>query len=171
VENWKQIPNWPMYEVSDNGRVRRGQKVLTPNWTGSVGKQYLSVSLTYQGRRRCARVHQLVAEAFIGAKPAGLHTAHLDGDRQNNSLPNLAYLTPSQNNLQKREHGTMVCGSRQHNSTLSQEQVDYIRSNAVKRDPARSYAALARRFGVSEEHIGKIVAGKAWRHALPEGGM
>jgi hypothetical protein len=155
-----------MYEVSDLGRVRRNNRLLTATWSGRAGKQYLAVCMTDTPRRRCGKVHQLVAEAFLGPRPEGIHTAHLNGDRADNRLANIAYVTPSQNNLHKREHGTMVCGSRQHNSTLTKDQVEFIRAFAVPRDPRFGFAALARRFSVSEQHVGKIVSGKAWRHAL-----
>jgi hypothetical protein len=46
---------------------------------------------------RTVRIHQLVLLAFVGPKPPGMQTRHLDGDKTNNRLTNLVYGTPSEN--------------------------------------------------------------------------
>lgn len=52
------------------------------------------------------RVHRLVLEAFIGPCPDGMVGCHTDGDPLNNRLDNLRWDTPSNNNRDKRAHGT-----------------------------------------------------------------
>lgn len=44
-----------------------------------------------------ARVHQLVAEAFLGPQPKGLHTCHGVKGKLCNEATNLTYATPKQN--------------------------------------------------------------------------
>ena len=110
---WRPIPGLEgRYEVSDQGEVRsllahRGQpgpRLLTP---ATDNRGYLQVRLTWPGsRQRTLRVHQIVALAFIGERPEGLETRHLDGDKLNNQLSNLAYGTPSENRADSIAHGT-----------------------------------------------------------------
>lgn len=95
-----------VYEVSDTGLVRglsRGTlRTLKPRSSGP----YPSVNLCRRGTKRSARIHNLVAHAFLGPRPAGLQVRHLDGNPLNNSVSNLAYGTASENALDKRRHGT-----------------------------------------------------------------
>jgi len=117
-EVWKPITGWEgLYEVSSLGRVRslprevsggrgsravRGGRVLTPSATYG----YAHVCLHDRGRKRTARVHVLVATAFHGARPQGMHACHVDGDSSNNAASNLYWGTPKQNAQDKAKHGT-----------------------------------------------------------------
>lgn len=58
------------------------------------------------GGEKTYRVHRLVALTFIGPCPEGYEVRHLDGDRLNPRVENLAYGTRSENTLDKRAHGT-----------------------------------------------------------------
>jgi hypothetical protein len=98
-----------LYEVSDRGRVaslprpnRRGRLVLTPS-PDTDG--YLQVVLCSAGIRHTRKVHVLVAEAFIGARPAGKVTRHLDGDQLNNARSNLRWGTHAENAQDRISHG------------------------------------------------------------------
>jgi hypothetical protein len=112
AERWATIPGFDMYEVSDHGRVRSWQpsskggpapRILAQT---SSEKGYVGVSLCADGKARSKRVHGLVLLAFVGPRPDGLVTRHLDGDPANNHLSNLAYGTYSENQRDKRRHGT-----------------------------------------------------------------
>ncbi|WP_423227425.1 NUMOD4 motif-containing HNH endonuclease [Mycolicibacterium fortuitum] len=117
-EEWRPaVGHEGAYEVSDQGRVRsldrmvqnrlghmvhyRGQ-LLKPRASGPRGKQYLMVSMTNGAP---AKVHHLVAAAFIGPNPGGMHVCHNDGNRWNNRAENLRYGTASENNFDIVSHG------------------------------------------------------------------
>lgn len=130
TERWLPIPGWEHYEVSDLGRVRsldhmvvtkggaqklqRG-KVLTPT-VARTG--YLRLTLYAGGsepvrqRQRSMHVHILVLEAFTGRRPVPppghkrMEGRHLDGNRLNNRLTNLAWGTSSENSQDAILHGT-----------------------------------------------------------------
>lgn len=115
-EQWRPIPNFPDYEVSDRGRVKSWRK-----WNGGPAPRllslvpgrngYLRVGLTVRPCASVSRlVHQLVLEAFVGPRPAGQVVRHLDGNRANNSLSNLTYGTPKENTADMFRHGTYVNG-------------------------------------------------------------
>jgi len=105
MEDWRDVVGFEgKYQVSNTGRVKsfaRGNaRVLKPGLT-SVG--YPSVVL---GRGNTNLVHSLVAEAFIGPRPAGHEVLHGDGTRDNNVLSNLRYGTRAENLADSKAHGT-----------------------------------------------------------------
>lgn len=124
TEQWRPAVGWPNYQVSSFGRVRRiartqiyrngdrhtyATKLMTIQ-TESDGRR--SLILSHAGRKRPARIHNLVAAAFIGPRPAGLQVCHWDGDASNNWLANLRYDTPSANSKDQLRHGVHNNGNR-----------------------------------------------------------
>lgn len=85
-ETWKNIVDFPGYQVSDKGRVisfRRGwRQVLKPTKTFHG---YLQVSLCGVSVYRIASVHRLVLTAFIGSCPKGYEANHKEGERNPNA--------------------------------------------------------------------------------------
>jgi hypothetical protein len=115
AEEWRPIPGFPGYEVSNFGRVlsrkRKQPRLLAP----PVDKDgYLYVRLCRDGVASNRPIHQLVPAAFIGPRPAGAVTRHLDGDKLNNHLSNLTYGTWAQNNLDTVAHGRHWCANKTH---------------------------------------------------------
>lgn len=51
----------------------------------------------YQGRRK--RLHVVVWEYFNGPVPAGVHVHHLDKDKNNNEIENLALMDSRQHSI------------------------------------------------------------------------
>ena len=64
------------------------------------------MTLCKDGRRQSRAVHHLVLLAFVGPKPGGMVTRHLNGDPGDNRLTNLVYGTQSENMYDKVAHGT-----------------------------------------------------------------
>lgn len=63
----------------------------------AIGGRYLRVDLN-SGRSRTRRsVHILVAEAFLGTRPAKKEVNHRDGNRFNNHVNNLEWVSHSEN--------------------------------------------------------------------------
>ncbi|MFI6491240.1 NUMOD4 motif-containing HNH endonuclease [Streptomyces sp. NPDC050564] len=107
TEQWLPVVGFEgKYEVSDLGRVWALKREVA--LTGSADKDgYRVVSLVdLSGARKARKVHTLVLEAFIGPRPPGHVSRHLDGDPANNELPNLAWGTQAQNVADAIRHGT-----------------------------------------------------------------
>jgi hypothetical protein len=126
-EHWLFIPGYVgLYQVSDQGRVRSLSRrhSVQPGGTAVVDAEivvphkrssYQGVSLIgKQGGSRAHYVHRLVLEAFVGPCPPGMETRHLNGDPSDNRLVNLAWGTPSENNLDRVKHGTHQHTKRTH---------------------------------------------------------
>lgn len=111
---WRNIPGWEgKYEVSDAGEVRALLNTRnTPLEVSVIKKQtknsagYACVSLSANGISRMFNVHSLVMLAFVGPRPDGMEVRHLDGNRLNPHLSNLAYGYPEDNSADRKHHGT-----------------------------------------------------------------
>lgn len=105
-EEWRTIPAFPDYSASNLGRIRRD----TAGQRATVGRilrdgvhpvtHYRGVTLRDDaGRERSALIHSLVMSAFVGPRPALHETNHIDGNKANNALSNLEYVTKSENTI------------------------------------------------------------------------
>jgi hypothetical protein len=105
-EEWKPIQGYESrYEISNKGRVRsldfkdawsrnRKGKVLIP----SLDKRgYPRVSLSFNNKSKCFRIHRLVAGAFILNLHKKRTVNHIDGVKINNLVSNLEWATNSEN--------------------------------------------------------------------------
>ena len=164
---WRTVPGYPAYEVSVDGLVRRCQgfrcrrahRVLVP-FVRPNG--YAQILLYQGGQRRRFGVHQLVALAFLGPKPSPQHEeAHLDGQRLNNHVSNLAWLLPIENDAHKDLHGTRLRGSQIHSAKLVEAQVVLIRQALAV---GIRQCVLAQAYGVSDSTVSLIARAKTWRH-------
>lgn len=108
-EKWKPVIGWPGYDVSSIGRVRSVPRILGDGRpAGGVmlrqrrdGKGYALVDLRSGSRKRTVRVHVLVAEAFIGPRPAGMQILHRKDDHSRNDVRSLRYGSGAEN-MQER---------------------------------------------------------------------
>lgn len=85
-----------LYQVDELGNVylaRNGRK-LKPSDNG-IG--YLQISLTKEGKRSNFLVHRLIAIAFIPNPERKRTVNHKDGDKRNNNVNNLEWMTYKEN--------------------------------------------------------------------------
>lgn len=172
VIEWRQLVEFPDYEISELGVVRRltdsrcakRGHVLRPK-TDRYG--YLAVRPFHCGKGRHVTVHRLVAIAFIGEPPTPDHeVAHFDGCHQNNDWHNLRWATSQENCADKKRHGRVVVGERHHKAKLTAKDVAEIRLIASVPAPLYQYE-IAALYGVAQPTIGSILRGKIWAH-LPQ---
>jgi len=157
-EEWKAVPGFPGYEVSDRGRVRsfRVPRVLRAEVDG---RGHASVWLMNTGRAKRQSVHRLVLLAFRGPAPAGHESCHGDGDLRNNTLKNLRWDTHRNNMADKKRHGTQLAGARHPNAKMSVSDARQIKRLLAD---GKSGAEIARMFGVSGTVVSEIRRGKHW---------
>lgn len=111
TEEWRPAPRYEgIYEVSNLGSVRRVVRAVNGRGAGPLKHSldrngYPRVDLRDRQRRWNALVHQLVIEAFVGPRPVGMETRHLNGDSLDPRLVNLAYGTHAENMRDMSEHG------------------------------------------------------------------
>lgn len=167
TERWLPVPDYPNYEASDLGRIRRAQPARN-SWAGRVLKAsirngYPSVDLSHDGVRQTMSVHRLIAAAFIGPCPPGQEVNHVDGTKTNNRPANLEYISSSANQKHAYQRGLqVVTGERNGQAKLTEDHARAILARAPfhRGDPAR----LAREFGVSDSTIRDLIRGRTWGH-------
>lgn len=163
AEKWMPMVGHPKYEVSDMGRCRRAKDGVLLSLC-KTNRGYMQAHLWEDGKGKAVLVHRAVLIAFDSSPPSDRHhAAHQNGDRCDNRLSNLKWMTPKENIAQKKEHGTMPYGEATNSCRLSVYDVRVIRSS-----PDRS-GILARRYGVNRTTIQRIRRGETWMEAIGDG--
>jgi hypothetical protein len=96
TEVWKEILEFPRYEVSSFGNIRNKVtgKLMS---TRRQGKQsYSLVKLSSVGKLKDIYVHQLVASAFLSKVSDKEKVSHIDKNLKNNHISNLRYVNASE---------------------------------------------------------------------------
>ena len=95
-DTWSKIKGFPKYSVSKKGEIRndRNGKLKAP-FKGTNG--YYNVDLYNDGVRKKVRVHRVVGETFLDNPYNKPQINHKDGNKSNNEVDNLEWVTASEN--------------------------------------------------------------------------
>ena len=99
---WKQIPGFPSYMVSKDGRVlslKNSEPIILKNQTRLKG--YKFVNLREGKISKLIDVHRLVLMAFVGMPPDKMECDHINRVRDDNRLENLRWVTKIENEANK----------------------------------------------------------------------
>lgn len=121
-EEWRTIPGYEGYEVSDLGRVRsidrldaRGRRRKGAMLSQALQKSgHLTVSISGGGSRRTVGTHVVVLEAFVGPRPEGMDACHWNDVPADNRLSNLRWDTRSANVRDSVRNGNHPMANRTH---------------------------------------------------------
>jgi len=171
MTEWRMIPGFERYEVSDDGRVRyaatqRERKLHVTR----QGYNYVSMhvgppterEIGKRNKPRTCKVHRLVALTFIPNPDDLAEVNHKDFCRTNNRVDNLEWASKRSNvdhALANGHYDPAVHPRRL--KRLSLDDVAAIRASTDHR------TVLAERFGVNPSHISKIRSGYAYRSTSP----
>ncbi len=156
------IPFADNYAISDSGEFYRiladgrFEKRATP--TGKNG--YCLACMWVDGKDARQYVHRVVMAVFVGPCPSGHEVRHLNGNRTDNRLCNLAYGTRKENVADALRHGTHTRGSSNGAAALSRNDVLILRDML---DMGFSVHRLAPLFRVSKETIRRVKSGITYR--------
>ena len=96
INLFKQIKDYPKYSVNEKGEVKNVTTGKTLK-TRTAGKGYLCYNLYNESGNTNKYIHRLVAETFL-PNPNNLpFVDHIDGNKKNNSLTNLRWVSNYQN--------------------------------------------------------------------------
>lgn len=170
---WKDIDNFNgLYQVSDSGLVKSvcrhiengsksgmtlNEKVLKCSINNKNGYAY--VTLRKDGKSFAFSVHRLVADAFLDNHDNKKVVNHIDGNKLNNCVTNLEYVTYSENNQHAYDTGLKSKGEDFYNAKLSYSDVIEIR----KEYPSLNLNQLSKKYNVSRGTIRDVVNNITWK--------
>lgn len=174
-ERWKIIEEFPKYLISNKGRIKtintlEDKKIFTKE------DGYVATGLTKNKKEHYKYVHRLVAEAFVSNPNNKGQVNHKNGIKNDNSVENLEWATPSENIRHAIETGLLkykkkgkeiknrkfVQGEKVHNSKATVEQVIEIR--VLYETGEYKQSELAERFDLNYNMIYNIVNRNTYKH-------
>lgn len=174
-EIWKQIEGgYEEYQVSNFGQIKslknKTEKILHLD---KDRHGYMNVKLCKNGTVKKFKVHRLVAMAFIENPNGFPEINHKDGNKENNFVENLEWVTRSQNIRHAFDTGLKspsISGCVQYHKPsygesngshkLTRQDVNDILEAYIPRDPIFGGRALARKYGVGTTTIQSILHNK-----------
>ena len=133
-EVWKQIEDYPNYQVSNLGRIKSlnyrlsgKEKVLKPYLNKQSGYNY--VALYKDGKAKMGCIAPLVNKAFNGIPDIGQTTDHINRNRSDDRACNLRWASWSTQNVNQNKKTNKL--GEKHISHVSQNcyQVTWARNN------------------------------------------
>lgn len=106
-EEWLPIAEFPNYEVSNMGRIRKDYKVRPCTAVNKL--HYRTTNLVKNGTTYHRTIHRLVALAFVPNPDNKNFVMHLDGDKHNNRADNLAWVHIKETHINVPEERSKLC--------------------------------------------------------------
>lgn len=127
---------------------------------------YLDVQLFRNGECYHKLVHRLVASAFVVNPDAKTVVNHKDGNKRNNTAPNLEWVTRAENEAHALANGLKAAGERNGKTKLSDVALADVRQRLAAGESLTGIAAVHR---VTPQLIWQIKTGRARRIKEPCG--
>lgn len=168
---WRKIPDFEEYSVSDMGEIRRDSPtrrnpksfcVLKPR---AGAKGHLYVNLFKHGKSHSKYVHRIVLEAFVGQAPKEKPcAAHGNGDPSDNKLQNLRWASYAENSADSIRHGTSKRpgGIKHFRAKLTPEKIQIARK---MNEDGVSFRKIGAALGVNHMTISNAVNGRSYKNA------
>lgn len=171
-EEWRPVVGFEDgFEISSYGNVRSVDKMTRDGrfWKGReikkhrAGQGYLRAVLCVDGKSHHLYIHRLVADAFIPNPDGKPEVNHKDGNKHNNIVSNLEWVTKSENGL----HSYRELGRKPSRNTLGKPSPrrkftdDQVRD--IRKD-TRYQRVIAEEYGVAQTTIGAIKRRKNYKY-------
>lgn len=165
MDERRPIPGYPGFYATIGGSIigQKGQPLCEclDRW------KYRRVCVSVCGKRKVLRVHSLVMLAFVGPRPEGKEVNHKDGNKGNNSLDNLEYVTKSEN----VRHSFAVLGRPPPYRKFGADHCNAICVDRelllARRAAGATWKELVIEFGGSIKTLGNIVGRRHWSTREP----
>lgn len=159
MEQYKEIPFAKQYLVSNMGNVKskRYNKPLK-GFLNNCGYKRVQIGSS----KNKHFIHRLVAEVFLQKTIDKDFVNHKDGNKLNNSVENLEWVTRSENDLHAFRNDLRKArkGENHHNSILNEYDVREIK-NLLSKGFNCTY--ISELYSVHRKTINDIKLGKTWK--------
>lgn len=155
------ISQYPEYKVDTNGIVY--SKTNRPLKPSTNSKGYQIVNLMIQKQRIGVAVHTLVAKQFIPNADINKNQVnHIDGDKTNNNVSNLEWVTPLENTKHAKNVLHFDNAGENNPNAIAVNCYDAQTMNLIKQypsiaDAAKDIAKAQQNFRYVQNHICKTI--------------
>ena len=166
VEVWKNVTidgYSDIYEVSSFGRVRNKQtgRYLKPYFS----KGYQRVRLCFNKVSKSIGIHRLLMLAFYPIEDETMEVHHKDGNKSNNNISNLSWVTHIENlnapeELERRKYRKAA--------TIELHEKERLDRKAIRHSKAIEHRKECRRKYYRENKEAEKAKGKIWRESNKE---
>lgn len=174
---WKEINQDHIaghYSVSSDGRVRNnrtgrlirhdtlGVRRRRVDGTRGSYSTYHRVTLSVNGIQRRYSVSRLVAKYFLDKVEGKEYVNHIDGDRSNNAVTNLEWVTQEENQQHALENSLCPKGEENGASKIIEKQAIEIIN--LLNTTELYHREIAEIIGTTLYTVSDISRGKTWKH-------
>jgi hypothetical protein len=154
----KTIKEFNNYTVDEAGNVYHlsGRKLgtrVTPKW-------YVQTWLTQNGKTKYRFIHRLIAETFIDNPEGKKEVNHKDGNKLNNHVSNLEWVTRLENISHAFNTGLYKSTENSPNSKLTNANIVEIKEMISN---GKSLNSIGKIYGVNHATIRHIKLGLTWK--------
>lgn len=163
-EIWKKIPNTKNSFISSFGRIKKNEKFATlrENADGYVVCNIRFITSSGKTKSAPKTVHSIIGDVFLGRKSKYQHIRHLDSNKKNNKLENLALGTAHENAQDRLLNNNnyfnkSTKGPNNSNAKFSEEEEEEIKDRIKL---GETILSIANKYKVSDSTIRRIKRAK-----------
>jgi len=155
-EQWIQSMDFPNYEVSDTGKIRRlkNQRELK---VATNSSSYVVARIYYNKKKYTKMISRMIWESFNECKCKET-IDHIDRDKTNNNLSNLRCISHKENSLNRSEH---------HNNYKLSDDIKREIINKIKNEGV-STVKIWKQYGVPTNYMSVILKRGSWNKFLDD---
>jgi hypothetical protein len=162
MEQWKEVVDYPSYEISTQGNVRRwDNKKGEVKISTAPAPVYMMFSTWSGGEIKKLYVHREMMRAFKPTDdPKLTHVCFKDNNSYNLNLENLYWSSQTKRMRRRFQEGKYPKGQDHYNAKLSN--ADVIEIRAMWESEQYTQKAIAHRFGIHISTCTNIIKKRFW---------
>lgn len=161
-----------IYEINKKGEVKSLFRKTPHKYNTSTPERILSkriimgyycVAISKEGNTKYKKLHRLLAETFIFNPDNKEQVNHIDGNKLNNDINNLEWVTRQENSFHAYSLGLNHSGENSCKAKLTAEKVLAIR-RLYRMNPKSNRKQLASKLNISIHTISDILNKRSWNY-------